>query len=97
MAFRERTLHSSEANAGRKQSMSNSPLSQALLQADREYRRSRYEADRDETTRPVAMSVILQFAQQNEATERVRLYAPGPVGLQVDDEIEIPRPGEGRR
>ncbi len=78
--------------------MSNNPLALALQQADRDYRPSRFEADRDETTRPVAMSVILQFVQQAEATERVRLHAPAPepLGLQVDDELELPRPGEGR-
>ena len=67
-----------------------SPLSQALAKADQEYRPSRFEAAPDETTRPVAMSVILKFAQESESTQQVFLQAPSPDDLQVDDEVEIP-------
>ena len=77
---------------GNEMPSSNSPLSQALAKADREFRHSAIEAERDETTRPVAMSVILNFARESESTERIFLQAPGPGGMQMDDEMELPRP-----
>ncbi len=74
---------------------SNSPLSQALAKADREFRHSAIEAERDETTRPVAMSVILNFARETEETARVFLPMPRPDAMQVDDEYDVP-PDERR-
>jgi hypothetical protein len=75
---------------------SSNSLSRAFAQADLAYWSLPFDASDDEVTRPVALGFLIG-ALESEPTLQVCLDTPSPCDLQVDDEIEVPRPDDGRR
>jgi hypothetical protein len=75
---------------------SSNSLSRAFVQADFAYWSSPFDASDDEVSRPVALGLLIG-ALESGPTLRVCLDAPSPSDLQVDDEIEVLRPDDGRR
>ena len=73
---------------------STNPLALALQQANREFRATA--ETEDDITRPVVLTGIRRRSTR-DSEPTLRIVLKSPEAMQVDDELELPRPDDGRR
>ncbi len=73
---------------------STSPLALALQKADREFRASA-ETEED-ITRPIVLAPVPRRPTR-DSEPTLRILRSCAEAMQVDDELELPRPDDGRR